>query len=56
MIRIIFENGAIENCEHICKMYVEQYEMDKIIIVGRLEDESDVSEVNRRAEKSDKDN
>ena len=40
MIRIIFDNGEIADCEHIQKMYIEQYEMDKIIIVGKMEDEN----------------
>lgn len=40
MIRIIFDNGEIADCEHIEKMYVEEYEMDKVTVVGRLEDEN----------------
>ena len=40
MIRIIFDSGEIIDCEHISKVYVEQYEMDKITVVGRLEDET----------------
>lgn len=41
MIRIIFDNGELIDCEHIAKVYVEQYEMDKITIVGKMEDEID---------------
>ena len=41
MIRIIFEDGELIDCDHIEKVYVEQYEMDKVIIVGRMEDEKD---------------
>ena len=41
MIRIIFDNGELIDCDHIEKVYVEQYEMDKVIIVGRMEDEKD---------------
>ena len=56
MIRIIFENGAIEDCEHIAKMYVEQYEMDKVTVVGRLEDETYVRTSDSGAGESSKDN
>ena len=41
MIRIIFDNGDIADCEHIEKVYVEEYEMDKVILVGHLEEEKD---------------
>ena len=54
MIRIIFDNGEIADCENIDKIYVEQYEMDKVTIVGKMEDE-DVRESNRRTKKSNKD-
>lgn len=40
MIRIIFDNGELVDCDHIAKVYVEQFEMDKITIVGRMEDEN----------------
>ena len=41
MIRIIFDNGEIADCEHIEKVYVEEYEMDKVTIVGSLKDEKE---------------
>ena len=53
MIRIIFDNGEVADCEHINKVYVEQFEMDKVTIVGRMEDERDVREDDRRIEESD---
>lgn len=48
MIRIIFDNGEIADCEHIEKMYVEQYEMDKVTIVGNIKllEEADNARVN----------
>lgn len=46
MIRIIFDNGEIADCEHIEKIYVEEYEMDKVTIVGKIEEESGVRESN----------
>lgn len=52
MIRIIFDNGEIADCEHIEKVYVEQYEMDKITIVGKMEDETYVRESDRGVEES----
>ena len=55
MIRIIFDNGEIADCEHIEKVYVEQYEMDKITVVGRMEDETYVRESNSGVEESNKD-
>lgn len=54
MIRIIFDNGEIADCEHIEKVYVEQYEMDKITIVGKMEDETYVRESDRGVEESNK--
>ena len=39
MIRVIFDNGEIADCEHIERIYVEEYEMEKIIMVGHLEEE-----------------
>ena len=41
MIRIIFDNGELLDCENINKVYVEEYEMDKVTIVGSLEEEKD---------------
>ena len=46
MIRIIFDNGELVDCDHIAKVYVEQFEMDKVTIVGRMEDELNVREDN----------
>lgn len=40
MIRIIFDNGDILNCENIAKVYVEELEMDKVTIVGKMEEET----------------
>lgn len=34
MIRIIFDNGEIIDCEHISKIYIEEGDMDNLIIVG----------------------
>ena len=56
MIRIIFDNGEVADCEHISKMYVEQYEMDKVTVVGRLEDEGDVQTSDSGNGKSNTDN
>lgn len=44
MIRIIFDNGEIADCEHIEKMYIEEYEMDKVTMVGNIKslEENDV--------------
>ena len=36
MIRIIFDNGDIVECEHIEKIYMEETEMDKVTIVGNI--------------------
>lgn len=46
MIRVIFDNGEIADCEHIERIYVEEYEMEKVIMVGHLEEETDVRESN----------
>ena len=51
MIRIIFDNGELVDCDHIAKVYVEQFEMDKITIVGRMEDEN-ARDGDNRTEKS----
>ncbi len=44
MIRIVFDNGEIADCEHIEKMYIEEYEMDKVTMVGNIKslEENDV--------------
>ena len=44
MIRIIFDNGEVADCEHIEKMYIEEYEMDKVTMVGNIKslEENDV--------------
>ena len=37
MIRIIFENGEILDCDNIEKIFMEEFEHDsKVIIVGKL--------------------
>ena len=36
MIRIIFDNGDVANCEHIDKIYLEECEADKITIVSKV--------------------
>lgn len=41
MIRIIFSNGDIIDCENIAKVYVEELERDKVTVVGKLEEEKD---------------
>ena len=33
MIRVIFDNGEIMNCDNISKIYVEEVEMEKIIML-----------------------
>ena len=38
MIRIIFDNGNIMNCQNIDKIYIEEYEMDKTTIVGSIKE------------------
>ena len=57
MIRIIFDNGEIADCEHIEKMYIEEYEMDKVTMVGNIKslEENDVRNNNRGTEKSNTD-
>ena len=50
MIRIIFDDGELIDCDHISKVYVEQYEMDKVIIVGKMEDENARDSDNRTEE------
>lgn len=47
MIRIIFDDGQLVDCEHIHKVYVEQYELDKVTVVGKLEEETYVRENNQ---------
>lgn len=34
MIRIIFDNGEIIDCEHISKIYIEEADMENLTIVG----------------------
>ena len=38
MIRIIFDNGELMECEHINKIYIDEVETDKVVIVGDLLD------------------
>lgn len=38
MIRIIFDNGELMECEHINKIYIDAKDTDKICIVGELLD------------------
>lgn len=38
MIRIIFDNGELMECEHINKIYIDEAETDKVVIVGELLD------------------
>ena len=36
MVRIIFDNGELIDCEHISKMYIEESDMENVTIVGRI--------------------
>ena len=38
MIRIIFDNGELMECEHINKIYIDKEEVDKVVVVGELLD------------------
>ena len=38
MIRIIFDNGELMECEHINKIYIDKGEVDKVVVVGELLD------------------
>lgn len=38
MIRIIFDNGELMECEHINKIYIDKKEVDKVVVVGELLD------------------
>ena len=38
MIRIIFDDGGIVDCNHIVKMYVEEAEMEKVTVVGNIKE------------------
>lgn len=38
MIRIIFDDGSAVNCVHIAKMYIEEFEMEKVTIVGNIKE------------------
>ena len=40
MIRIAFHDGSIVDCDHIDRIYVEEFEMDKVFVVGRIGDEN----------------
>ena len=39
MIRIIFGNGDIINCDNIARVYIEELEMEKVTVVGKIEEE-----------------
>lgn len=42
MIRIIFENGDIVDCDNIAKIYIEEHELDqKTIVVKCLKEDKD---------------
>ena len=41
MIRIIFGNGDIINCDNIARVYIEEFEMEKVTVVGKMEEEND---------------
>lgn len=41
MIRIIFGNGDIINCDNVARVYIEEIEMEKVTIVGKMEEEND---------------
>jgi hypothetical protein len=36
MIRVVFDNGEIIECEHISEIYVEEIDIEKITIIGRI--------------------
>lgn len=36
MIRIIFDNGELMECEHINKIYIDAKDTDKICIIGEI--------------------
>ena len=38
MIRIIFDNGDLVECENIDKIYIDKREVDKVVVVGELLD------------------
>ncbi len=42
MIRVVFDNGEIIDCEHISKIYIEEGDMENLTIVGRDESINDV--------------
>lgn len=44
MIRIIFDNGELMECEHINKIYIDKAETDKVVIVGKLLDKVHIVE------------
>lgn len=36
MIRVVFDNGEIIDCEHISKIYIEEVDMENLTIVGSI--------------------
>ena len=38
MIRIVFDDGSAVDCIHIAKMYIEEFEMEKVTIVGNIKE------------------
>lgn len=36
MIRIIFDNGELMECEHINKIYIDKEEADKVVVVKKI--------------------
>lgn len=36
MIRIIFDNGELMECEHINKIYIDKEDTDKVVVVNKL--------------------
>lgn len=37
MVRIVFENGEVADCDHIAKVFYEEQEHDKVSMVCSLE-------------------
>lgn len=37
MIKVIHDNGSVTICENASKIYIEEYEMEKLSIVGSLD-------------------
>ena len=44
MIRIIFDNGELMECEHINKIYIDKEDTDKVVVVGELLDKVYIAE------------